>query len=73
MTDYNKKHTKSDNFTLRRRRGAVTLFLCLVIGSAASILLICLQASVLRRDEAELIRAGRAAAESSLAAYDIEL
>lgn len=68
-----KKHGVNRLSILNRRRGAVTLFLCLVLGSAASLLLLCLQAAVIRRDEAALVRAGHAAAESSLASYEIAL
>lgn len=67
------KQNSIDKYSFNRRRGAVTLFLCLLLGSTSTILLICLQASMLRRDEAAMIRAGRAAAESCLASYDLAL
>lgn len=73
MIDQSINLKKSKSYLLRRKRGAVTLFLCFLLGSTSTILLICLQASILRRDEATIIRAGRSAAESCLAAYDIDL
>jgi hypothetical protein len=57
MIDQSINLKKSKSYLLRRKRGAVTLFLCFLLGSTSTILLICLQASILRRDEATIIRA----------------
>jgi hypothetical protein len=56
-----------------RKVGAVTLFFCLITGIICSLLLICFKSAAERSDETEMIRAGQAAADVSLAAYDLDL